>query len=187
MSLDNLIINGSFETNSFPPWVSQNATITRDFSHSGYFAVRLAGGILNSYIHQIVPVNAGEKYEFLVSLAKVGLLPSPQVSLSIPFYDANFNFVGYELITVIDTDRIGKVEEDDWLEVYVTTGPAPAGAAQALVLVNKLPAAGTAEIIVDDVALLVAESVIGPTGATGAAGVTGATGATGAAGVTGAA
>lgn len=117
MSVNNIIINDSFETGSFPPWIPFNATITREFSHTGYFATRLVGGAINSFIYQIVPITAGQRYQLFVSLSKVGLLPSPQVSLSIPYYDANFNFIGYELIEVIDFDRIGNAETEDWLEI----------------------------------------------------------------------
>ncbi|WP_282034613.1 hypothetical protein [Metabacillus indicus] len=38
MSIQNKIVNGGFETGSFPPWSATGASITGLFSHSGSFA-----------------------------------------------------------------------------------------------------------------------------------------------------
>lgn len=99
MSINDLMINVGFETGSFPPWIPFNALITSLYTQSEFNAARLTGGTVNSYIYQIVPINPGESYEFIVSLSKVGAAQSPPVSLSIPYYDAGFNFIGYRLIT----------------------------------------------------------------------------------------
>ncbi|MCU4666861.1 NTTRR-F1 domain, partial [Bacillus paralicheniformis] len=72
MSIQNLVVNGSFENGALPPWVGQNATVTTQFSHSGFWSARLLGGAVTSFIAQFVPVDAGEGLEFLVSLAKEG-------------------------------------------------------------------------------------------------------------------
>lgn len=37
MTIQNLIVNGSFETGTLSPWVGMNATITSQYSHSGFF------------------------------------------------------------------------------------------------------------------------------------------------------
>ncbi len=68
--------------------------------------------------------------------------------------------------------------------------PAPPSATQALVLINKLPLAGSVDTLVDDVALLSfpgtgATGPTGPMGVTGPTGPMGATGPTGPMGVTG--
>lgn len=176
MSINELIANSGFETGAFPPWTATNSTITTQYSHSGYYAAQLAGGTLNAFIFQFVSVDPQERFEFLVSLAKVGTNPSPPISTSIAYYDVDSNFLGYGLITNIPTGHLPNVNEENWVEVYQTTDPAPAGATQALVMVNKLPQAGSAAIIVDDVSLLAVEGmsgVTGPTGATGPAGPTG--------------
>ncbi|MUG72736.1 NTTRR-F1 domain [Paenibacillus validus] len=127
MSITNIIVNGGFETGSLLPWINFNATITTDFSHSGFYAARLLGGDLNSFITQFVPATPGESYEFLVSLAKVGTAPSPPISLTVAFYNDSFTFLGYGLITTIQTDRLPDVNDDTWLEIYQTTSVAPAG------------------------------------------------------------
>jgi hypothetical protein len=90
-----------FETGIFSPWIPSSATITSQFSHSVSFAVRLLGGNVNSFIFQYVEANPTERFEFLVSLAKVGPLTSPPVSLSVAYYNASFGFLGYGLITNI--------------------------------------------------------------------------------------
>lgn len=88
MSIENRVINGGFETGTFSPWVPSNATITSQFSHSGSFAARLFGGNVNSFIFQYVDANPTERFEFLVSLAKVGpLTVSPQIK-KVPYCSA---------------------------------------------------------------------------------------------------
>jgi hypothetical protein len=78
LSIQNIVINGRFETGTIAPWVSMNAVVTSQYAHSDFYSVRLQGGNIVSYIAQIVPVNPGS-YEFFVSLAKVSSLPSPPV------------------------------------------------------------------------------------------------------------
>ncbi|MCY8563887.1 NTTRR-F1 domain, partial [Bacillus sonorensis] len=185
MSIRNVVINGGFETGTLPPWVGQNAFVTTQFSHSGFWSATLLGGNVVSFIAQFAPVNAGEGLEFLVSLAKSGFLPSPQVQIQVSYFDSSFNFLGQGLFVNIPFNRLPVVENNTWLEVYQTTDPAPAGSTMAFILINTLPQAGTANVVVDDVALLEAAGVAGPTGPTGATGPTGPTGATGATGATG--
>lgn len=138
LSIENRIINGGFETSSFPPWSAFNATISTQFSHSGFYSARLLGGSVNSYIFQYVEANPAERFEFLVSLAKAGTLSGPPITLSVAYYNASFSFLGYGLITNIPSSRLPNVEDETWLEVYETTSPAPLGTTQALVLINKL-------------------------------------------------
>nr|WP_307439613.1 NTTRR-F1 domain [Bacillus sp. V2I10] len=109
-------MNGGFETGTFSPWVASNATITNQFSHSGSFAARLLGGNINSFIFQYVEANPTERFEFLGSLAKVGTLTSPPVSLTVAYYDSSFGFLGYGLITNIPSSRLPNVEDETWLE-----------------------------------------------------------------------
>ncbi len=164
MPITELIVNEGFETGAFPPWVPSQAKITLEFKNSGYYGARLIGGTVNSFISQFVRVNPGESFEFLVSLAKIGAGISPPVSLFISYYDSSLIFLGYGLITNIPTDSLPDVDENIWLEIYETTNPTPAGATKALVLINKLPQAGSTDIVVDDVSLIVVEDVSVPTG-----------------------
>ncbi|MET3505397.1 NTTRR-F1 domain [Halalkalibacter oceani] len=190
MSINNAVQNGSFEIGGFAPWLFVNSIRTTAASHSGSYAAQLAGGNVNSFITQYVPATAGESYEILVSLAKEGNSPSPPISLTVAYYDASFTFLGYGLITNLPVNRLPNVQEENWIEEYQTTSAAPLGTTQALILINKLPQAGSPAVIVDDVALLVvaSEGTVGPTGPagpTGAMGPSGPRGATGEPGITG--
>ena len=60
MSFNEQIVNGNFETGTFPPWIPSNAVITSAFSHSGIFAAQLAGGGVSSFIAQTVPASFGK-------------------------------------------------------------------------------------------------------------------------------
>jgi len=187
MSFQNLIINGGFETGTLTSWSPANTTVTSQFSHSGSFSVRFQSSPFTSYIGQFVPLNSGERMEFLASFAKVGTTPSTPVFIQVTFYDSLSNFLGPGLGITIPIGHIPTVDNDTWLEIYQTTTPAPANTTQAFILIHTLSQARTANVLVDDVALLVAPTGdIGATGATGPTGDIGATGATGPTGDTGA-
>jgi hypothetical protein len=180
MSIQNLIINGGFETGTLTPWSSANTTVTSQFSHSGSFSARFQSSPFTSFIGQFVPLNPGERIEVLASFAKVGTAPSTPVFIQVTFYDSLSNFLGPGLGITIPIGHIPTVDNDTWLEIYQTTTPAPANTTQAFILIHTLSQARTANVLVDDVALLVAPTGdIGATGATGPIGDTGATGATG--------
>ncbi|MGG3158384.1 NTTRR-F1 domain [Priestia megaterium] len=174
MSFQNLIINGGFETGTLTSWSPANTTVTSQFSHSGSFSVRFQSSPFTSYIGQFVPLNSGERMEFLASFAKVGTAPSTPVFIQVTFYDSLSNFLGPGLGITIPIGHIPTVDNDTWLEIYQTTTPAPANTTQAFILIHTLSQARTANVLVDDVALLVA-----PTGDTGATGATGPQGPTG--------
>ncbi|WP_454871121.1 NTTRR-F1 domain [Priestia megaterium] len=161
MSIQNLIINGSFETGTLTPWTSANTTVTNQFSHSGSFSARFQSSPFTSYIGQFVPLNPGESMEVLASFAKVGTAPSTPVFIQVTFYDSLSNFLGAGLGTTIPVDHIPTADNDTWLEIYQTTTPAPPNTAQAFILIYTSPQAGTANVLVDDVALLLSVSTNG--------------------------
>lgn len=154
MTVQNLIINGGFETGTLSPWAGINATISMQYSHSDFFSARLQGGNTVSYIAQIVSINPGEGFEFLVSLAKVGLAPAAPVIIQVIYLDNLSISTGNGFFTNIPVDRIPTANSDTWLEIYQTTIPAPPNTTQAVIVINTLPQLGTADILVDDVALL---------------------------------
>lgn len=187
--LENRIENGGFETGSLSPFTGTEAVIVDTNSHSGIFSVRMTGGTANAFVQLFVPVEPGDSFELLVSLAKSDAAVSPPVSITVGYYSAAFAYLGSGLSAYLPPDRLPDNAEDNWIELYLTVSPAPAEATQALILINKLPLAGSSDMVLDDIALLAVNAPTGATGATGPAGPTGATGpqgATGAPGPTGA-
>ncbi|MEW4282455.1 NTTRR-F1 domain [Priestia koreensis] len=182
MDINNVVMNSGFESNSLQPWVSLNGLLSKNYSHTGSFSVILQGGNINAFLYQFVPAMAGESFEFLVSIGKLGYSTPSTVTLQISYYDDALNFLGYGLIESIDVDRIpNPTVTNTWLEAYQNTSPAPSGTTQALILVNKLAAIGVADLVIDDIELLTAtgSDLVGPTGPTGAQGLQGITGAQG--------
>ncbi|MFB5761484.1 NTTRR-F1 domain [Paenibacillus medicaginis] len=59
MPIQNRIVNGGFESGTLFPWITMNAVVTSQFSHSGMFSARLQGGPVISYLAQFVPANSG--------------------------------------------------------------------------------------------------------------------------------
>ncbi|KAB2495252.1 NTTRR-F1 domain [Priestia endophytica] len=186
MSIQNLIVNGGFETGILSPWFFSNATVTNQFSHSNFYSARLQGGNTVSYIGQLVPVNPGDTFELLVSLAsQIGSSQEAPIQIQVIYLDGLSNSLGSGLFIHVPINRIPTVVNRTWLEIYQTTTPAPPGATQAFVLIITEPQSRgvTTDVLIDDVALLATST--GPTGATGPTGPAGPTGATGDLGPTG--
>ena len=80
MPLINLIVNGGFETGTLPPWTGVGASVTSAYSHSGAYSAELSPNSVNAFIAQLVPVVPGQTYDFEASLAKIGPLPSMNLS-----------------------------------------------------------------------------------------------------------
>lgn len=129
MSLNNLVVNSSFETGSLSPWIGFNASITSAYAHTGFFSVLLQGDNINAYIYQFVPVTSGDRYELLTSIAKVGVGTAPAVTIQLLYYDASFNFLGYGIIESININSVPDVTiNNTWLETYRNATAAPLGA-----------------------------------------------------------
>jgi hypothetical protein len=143
MSSDNLINNGDFDNGLLSPWTGTGAEVTSAY---GRFYVQLAGGAVNAFISQVIPVEPGRLYDFVSSFAKIGAKPSPDIAIVISFHDAACNLLGLGLDSVVPADRLPSSPMEGWLEVRKTTLTAPAGATHANVLISKLSQAGTAVV-----------------------------------------
>ncbi|PYG84318.1 hypothetical protein LY28_03632, partial [Ruminiclostridium sufflavum DSM 19573] len=86
-----LIVNGGFETGSFPPWTAIEAIVTSLYSHTGTYSAQLQDG--TSVIYQTVYGDFSQAVEVSAYLAKVGTLPNPIVSIVLSYFDESFNFL----------------------------------------------------------------------------------------------
>ncbi|MDF2987373.1 MAG: collagen triple helix repeat protein, partial [Eubacterium sp.] len=164
MAIEELIVNGGFETGSFPPWLVDNASITSLYKHSGVYKARLLSGI--SVIYQIVNGDFSESCNFHAYLGKVGPLPNPLTTITIAYYGAAFNFLGLGLTISIPPNSLPDVTGGNWQEFTGITALAPAGTAFAIVSFSKQAGAGTSDVVVDDVSLTTFDEPTGPTGPT---------------------
>ncbi|WP_141391423.1 NTTRR-F1 domain, partial [Aneurinibacillus migulanus] len=170
MAITNLIINGSFETGTLVPFVTANAVIDATNSHSGLFSARLLGEIATAFVAQQVPAAPGDSFELLVSLTRTPDSPSPPIAISVSYLNAANVLVATALMTSIAAGRLPSSSTNDWTEIYETTTLAPPGTTSAVVIIFKLPLAGSSDVLVDDIALLRSNGVPGPTGPTGPTG-----------------
>lgn len=155
VSFTNRIVNGDFETGTLTPWGSSNVSITSLHSHTGTFAAQLLGGTTSSLLTQLVPVVPGESFEFFLSIAKIGGLPSPQVDIKIVYFNVIALPVSIGLSTTIPIDHLpDNTNNKNWTTIYETTSIVPLTAIDAVVIINNVPSASTADIVVDDIALL---------------------------------
>ncbi len=179
-----LIVNGGFETGSFPPWLVDNASITSLYRHSGNFSALLQSGI--SVIYQIVQGDFSSSSSFSAYLGKIGALPNPLTTITISYFNASFSFLGLGLVISIPPNTLPDASLGNWQLFTGTAVPAPPGTTMAIVSISKQGDPGTANVVVDDVSLMSGGVVpTGPTGVTGPTGPTGPTGATGATGPAG--
>lgn len=183
MGIVNLAFNGSFES-GLSGWVTQNAVITTQQSHS-YMNAALIPSAASGYVGQFISVTPGSSYEMMVSLGKAGTSISSPVIIQVSYFDASYQDLGLALYMMIPANRLPDVTEENWREIYAATSISPAGTAWAYVIISTQAQAGGAAVLVDDLVFLAAAGVSGATGATGPAGLAGNTGATGPAGLAG--
>ncbi|WP_216638991.1 NTTRR-F1 domain, partial [Paenibacillus sp. FJAT-26967] len=184
----NLITNGDFETGNPSPWAVYASSVVNSVQKSGQYAMQLTGGLVGAGILQASVAEPGASYSVSASFAKQSGLVSPQVNLSVIYYDASYTFISLGYSEVILSGTLPDASEGNWKMLYAVTDPVPDHAFYATVLITLTPLAGSSNVVVDEIVLTRAEAtgVTGATGAPGPTGANGATGPTGAAGATGA-
>ncbi|SEO96625.1 hypothetical protein SAMN04488134_1253, partial [Amphibacillus marinus] len=182
MSIQNLILNGGFETGNLTGWISSNTNVVTSQSHSGLFSARFANSTVPALISQTVSAKSGEAFEFIGSFAKFTNAPSPIIEIQLVFLDANNNITGVGLDFIIAYNTLPIVTDNNWNEIYQTSITAPLNTTIAQLSIRKPSSAlNTPFVFLDDIALITSngDGSTGTTGATGPTGVTGSTGVTG--------
>src|SRR5699024_4669420 len=171
MAIDDLITNGGFEAGTLMNWDATNAGITGFNPHSGRYAAYLNAGPGSANLSQTVPVDGGESYQLIVSLAKYGFFSSPDIFVRVTFLDMNNAEVGSGLNVQISSSTLPNAVFNSWQEIYHTTNMAPDTATQARVEIIK-PMGGLLDssVMVDDVSFLEATPTLGAPGPTGPTG-----------------
>ncbi|WP_017473859.1 NTTRR-F1 domain, partial [Amphibacillus jilinensis] len=141
MSIENLVVNGGFETSDLTGGAFLNTIVTPTQSHSGIYSARFASGTVQAFISQTVPANPGESYQFFGSFAKFTAQPSPIIQIQLQYLDAGNNVIGTGLDFIIAYDTLPIVVDDNWNEIYQTSTAAPAGTTQAQLTITKQPSA----------------------------------------------
>ncbi|RKN78199.1 NTTRR-F1 domain [Paenibacillus ginsengarvi] len=157
ITISNKIQNPGFETGTFADWTVSNASIDAAHSHSGSFSARLTGGAVNAFVSQFFSVNPEENFQANVALAKLSPATSPPIGISVSYYTAALSFLGVGLNIFIPAGRLPDNAENDWTQITAIASPAPAGAAVGQMTVFKSALAGSADVLIDDVALLLFE------------------------------
>ncbi|SEG65321.1 NTTRR-F1 domain, partial [Paenibacillus sp. UNC499MF] len=184
---NNLIQNGSFELGTMESWGAYNAVATSTNPKVGAYACLMTGGTVGAGIVQAVFALPGESYSLSASFAKTGSGTSPQVNVTLAYYDSSYLFISNGIARTIQQGTLPDVSTGSWKMLYEVTDPVPANAAYASFLVTLSPLANSSNVLVDEVVVMNASSsASGATGATGAPGPAGPTGVTGPAGATGA-
>ena len=76
MSINDLIVNGGFETGFLPPWQGYSTIVTSAYRHSGVFSAQMQDGL--AVIYQIINGDFSQSMEVIASASKVGALPNPK-------------------------------------------------------------------------------------------------------------
>ncbi|HEX2925538.1 MAG TPA: NTTRR-F1 domain, partial [Ruminiclostridium sp.] len=147
----NLIINGGFETGSFPPWNAFNAVVTSSVHHSGSFSAQLMDGSTTATIYQFIDADFSKPHQFSAWFGKVGALPSPLATITIAYFDASFNYLGLGLVISITPGTLPDATLGNWSEFTGLTTPSPAGTVLTIVSVSRQAPPDTSNVVVDDV------------------------------------
>ncbi len=185
LAIDNLIVNGGFESGDLNGWDVANAAVNSIFAHSGTYSAQFLIETNVASLSQIVPVTVGQAYHFQVSLGTIGTASNPQVNLQILYLNSLGEPIATGLDAAITIGHLPNVIFNTWTEVYQTTAVVPDGVTDAQIMISKASVNTNTTILIDDVSLLQIIVNSGPTGSTGSTGATGVTGTTGATGVTG--
>ncbi|WP_017470377.1 NTTRR-F1 domain, partial [Amphibacillus jilinensis] len=121
MSIENLIINGGFETGDLTGWTFLNTIVTPTQSLSGNFSARFTSGAAQAFISQTVPANPGESYQFFGSFAKFTTQPSPIIQIQLQYLDAGNTVIGTGLNFIIPYNSLPIVVDDNWNTIYQTS------------------------------------------------------------------
>ncbi|WP_045384442.1 NTTRR-F1 domain [Bacillus spizizenii] len=180
--MNDVIVNGGFETGNLTGWASANTSVINTFTYSGRYAAQFISSQPYAFLGQIVPIVSEQSLTFIVSLGRMGNNPSSQVTIQILFVNSEGEEIegGQEII--IAAGSLPNVSFNTWNEIYRKI-EIPAEAVNAVLVISKTT---FGSVLIDDVSLIESAGGIGPTGPTGPTGATGATGATGETGATGA-
>ncbi|MGM0948324.1 MAG: NTTRR-F1 domain, partial [Bacillota bacterium] len=167
--MDDVIVNGGFETGILTGWASANTSVINTFAHSGRYSAQFISSQPYAFLGQIVPVVSGQSLIFIVSLGRIGNNPSPQVTIQILFVNSEGEEIqgGQEII--IAAGNLPNVSLSTWNEIYRTI-ETPAEAVNVVVVISKTT---FGSVLIDDVSLIDCVGLTGPTGATGPTGPTG--------------
>ncbi|MCY7939608.1 NTTRR-F1 domain [Bacillus inaquosorum] len=166
--MNDVIVNGGFETGNLTGWASANTSVINTFAHSGRYSAQFISSQPYAFLGQIVPVVSGQSLIFIVSLGRIGNNPSPQVTIQILFVNSEGEEIegGQEII--IAAGNLPNVSFNSWNEIYRTI-ETPAEAVNAVVVISKTT---FGSVLIDDVSLIESAGGIGLTGPTGATGST---------------
>ncbi|WP_372486488.1 NTTRR-F1 domain [Brevibacillus laterosporus] len=151
MPFGNKIVNGNFETGSLIPWSSSNVAISNLQSHTGSYSALLFGNAANSFLFQAVPVTVGDSFEFFLSIAKIGNLPSPQVDIALIYLNAASTPISIGMSIILPTGHLPDNLNNNWSTIYEISSVVPAMATHAMVIIHKIPSPSTSDIVVDDI------------------------------------
>lgn len=148
--MNNVIVNGGFETGNLTGWAFANTAIINTFAHSGSYSAQFISSQPYAFLGQIVPVVSGQSLIFTVSLGKTGNNPSPQVTIQILFVNSEGEQIegGQEMI--IAAGNLPNVSFNTWNEIYRPIAP-PSEAVNAVVVISKTT---FGSVLIDDVSLI---------------------------------
>lgn len=86
--MNDVIVNGGFETGNLTGWASANTSVINTFAHSGRYSTQFISSQPYAFLGQIVPVVSGQSLIFIVSLGRIGNNSSPQVTIQILFVNS---------------------------------------------------------------------------------------------------
>lgn len=152
--MKNLLKNSGFETGSLAPFIGTNVLIQSNYSHSGKFSALFPGGQRESRLIQSVQIHSGAQLLFKVYLAKVDKKPAPPLTFGVAYLNSSYVLLEYGIKLELSYNQLPCQSEENWLQIIKIPQPPPPNAAYAQVFFIKPSAAGSADVLIDDIELL---------------------------------
>jgi len=157
MSVNNLVIDGSFEEGEWLHWTTNNAIITSEYVSTGTYSALLPRNTVDCFLVQKIPVRPGVKYELCFKAAIVASEANFPLTVRFKYFDQSNLFLKDGLISMIEYQQLPNVTNEKWLQVHQVTATAPLYAETAQLIFEK--PVSQSVIYIDDIVLTAIEEV----------------------------
>src|SRR5699024_1499873 len=120
LAINNLIVNGGFETGTLDGWSAVNANVSGLKSHAGRVSAVVMGRSQAS-LSQTVAISGDQSLELLVSLSKYSLATTPTISIQVAYLNTDNAEVGSGMDVEIPYNSLPNAFFGSWREMYQVT------------------------------------------------------------------
>ncbi|WLR43252.1 NTTRR-F1 domain [Bacillus carboniphilus] len=153
--LQNIVINGQFQSGELSPWTGINACIVENPCPTvvGRYSALLKGGSEDATLEQLINVVKEESYQLFISLAANQKGTSPFVRIVLEYLDSDLVFIENGVELNIEKSQLPNGKQDTFKLITENTTTLPQNAAFARLIITKKGIKNTTAIFIDNVVL----------------------------------